>query len=155
MKGTIWLLFVVGCVGNGHETPTPDAACSGLGESDCAHASGCHSLFTSEEPCDNVCCGAHFEACADGATADCIGGHPSGACNVSCTQTSSVCSGSLVQSYSDDGCCPDGCVAISQCDGVTSTPSSQCPSGREDTVGSDSGCDPGDLSQFGVQGCPI
>jgi hypothetical protein len=41
---------------------------------------------------------------------------------------------------------------------VTITPASQCPSGQQDALevsGSDvTACDLGDLSHYGVQGCP-
>lgn len=124
---------MLGCFGSssGPSEPAADGACVGLNQADCARASGCHLEFSSDEPCDNICCSSHFDRCDDGAP-NCDG-HRSGACTGACTQDPSTCSGSFVQGYTDDGCCPAGCVAISQCDGVTSDPS---------------------LSQLGVQGCP-
>jgi hypothetical protein len=158
-----WLgvtIFMLGCLNgsSGPSDPAIDGACSGLDEADCAHTSGCHLEFSSDEPCDNVCCASHFDRCDEGASVNCAGHQGGGACNVSCAMTDSVCDGSLVQAFSDDGCCPAGCVAISQCAGVTSEPSTQCTSGREDTIqvegSARDGCDPGDLSLLGTQGCP-
>jgi hypothetical protein len=158
MRWAIVMLSLLGCTSEPRLGPLLGDRCTGLNESDCAHADGCHAVFTSEELCNSVCCASHFEACESGATASCAAGSVGGACNVSCTQTSALCIGSFVQSYSDNGCCPDGCVAISECDGVMTAPSSQCPSGREDTLdrdGSDvTACDPGDLSKVGPQDCP-
>jgi hypothetical protein len=150
-----WLLVVLvaGC-----SSLTDDGACSGLSESDCAGTNGCHLVFSSDEPCDNLCCASHFDHCEGGATATCIGGNPHGACTVSCAQQGSTCTGGLVQSFVADGCCPDGCVAMSQCAGVSIAASTQCPSGLQDTLqigGSDeTECDPGELAHYGVQNCP-
>jgi hypothetical protein len=129
-----------------------------MNESDCAHASGCHSGFTSEEACDSACCASHFDRCLDGATANCDG-HRTGTCSGACAMPGSTCTGSLVHGYSDDGCCPLGCIAISQCEGATASASAQCQSGRQDTLqlpaGPTTACDPGDLSHIGPEGCPM
>jgi hypothetical protein len=157
------LLFTIGCLDGSHNAPLPEGTgsgndtCRGLNQADCAHASGCTLEFTSDEPCDNVCCASHFDRCDAGAPANCDG-HRTGQCSGSCLQVASVCTGSMVQAFTPDGCCPQGCVAISQCEGVTSQPSSQCPSGERDTIAiggtNRTACDPGDLASFGVQGCP-
>jgi hypothetical protein len=160
-KAVSVLVLVFGCTGGSRPASGPDAsgqgACPGLNEADCAHASSCHATFTSDLPCNSACCASHFEACEDGATANCDG-HRTGVCNGSCVMTTPSCDGSLVDGYSEDGCCPGGCVAISQCAGVTVTASQQCPSGHEVTLplpgGAKTACDPGDLSQLGPQGCP-
>jgi hypothetical protein len=156
MKGLVsMLVLALGC-SSSSESAADEGPCAGFGESDCATTSGCHLIFSAEEPCDNLCCASHFDRCEDGAAATC--GNPSGACDVSCTQTPSSCQGGFVQSFTADGCCPDGCAAMSQCAGVTITPAAQCPSGNQDTLhvgGSDlTACDLGDLSHSGVQGCP-
>jgi hypothetical protein len=143
------LVLVLGCSGSSHGDSQPDTnaqlTCSGLSEADCAHASDCHLVFTDDEPCDNLCCASHFDRCAAASSVNC-NAHRTGVCNGSCATIASVCSGSLVQGYTDDGCCPAGCVAISQCAGVTEAPSSQCPSGHEDTLqlptGAKMACDP-------------
>ncbi|HEX4449491.1 MAG TPA: hypothetical protein VH143_01420 [Kofleriaceae bacterium] len=150
-------MFVLGCFNNA-DSPADEGACTGLSESDCASTGGCHLVFSFDELCDNLCCASHFDRCEEGATAACVGGNPSGACELSCTQTSAICSDGFAQSFVAEGCCPDGCVALSQCAGVTTAASNQCPSGQLDTLqlaGSDeTACDPGELSHYGVQGCP-
>lgn len=150
------LLFTIGCVASSHDEPETTGACTGLNEADCAHTSGCHLEFSSDEPCDNVCCSSHFDRCDDGAPANCDG-HRTGQCSGACAQVASTCSGSLVQGYSEDGCCPQGCVAISQCEGVTSQAVNECPSGLNDTIvvggSARSGCDPGNLASFD-DACP-
>jgi hypothetical protein len=115
------VLFALACSGGSRGTPAPDTqavlSCAGLSEADCAHASNCHAVFTSEELCDSLCCPSHFAGCAAG-PANCDE-HRSGVCSGACAMGNSVCMGSLVQGYTEDGCCPEGCVAISQCAGVT------------------------------------
>jgi len=142
------------CLPDGNDQKTCDQR---LTEADCASAAGCHPTFTSDLPCNSMCCASHFESCSVGTLVNCDG-HRTGACSGSCVMTSSSCDGSLVQAYTDDGCCPAGCVAISQCEGITSTASTQCASGFQDTLtlsGSvRTACDPGDLTSYGPQGCP-
>jgi hypothetical protein len=144
-------------LGAGQDLAALPQPCSGLRQADCAHATGCHLIFTPEELCNSVCCASHFDYCTDGKSANCDG-QRSGVCGVSCALPTPTCVGSLVEAYSDDGCCPLGCVAISQCSRISSVPSSQCASGLQDRVqlGSvtKSACDPGDLTALGPQGCP-
>jgi hypothetical protein len=161
MKRSLIVWFVLGCSAASRGTPMPDGeaelSCVSLSEADCAHTSSCHPVFTSDQACDSLCCPSHFAGCSDGASANCDE-RRTAVCSGSCAMADSTCIGALAQAYTADGCCPDGCVVLSECAGVTVAPSNQCASGREDTLhlpaGERTACDPGDLSAFGPQGCP-
>ena len=70
-------------------------SCSGLQQADCARATGCHLIFTSDELCDSACCASHFAYCTDGKSANCDA-QRMGVCSASCALPTPTCLGSLV-----------------------------------------------------------
>jgi hypothetical protein len=140
-----------GCASHG---PPCQPKCADLQDGrDCIARGDCYPVFTSDEPCNNICCASHFARCEQGYEAHCRG-------TPVCQLLEPNCVGPFVVAYS--GSCYDGCVLISECapSDYRQMQDSSCPSGWRDSLQLEDGswrtvCDPGKTIPAGAaNACP-